>query len=76
MTGRSTLTLPFRGLDFGGHFTNELMASCSLECWRPDSTGKEKLYYRIDLTNAIIAGIATNFPNEQEGNIMAEDSLY
>ncbi len=65
------------------------MASCSLECWRPDSTGKEKLYYRIDLTNAIIAGIATNFPNEQvtfhfqkiaftwvEGNIMAEDSLY
>lgn len=69
--------------------TNEVMASCSLECWRPDPTGRDKLYYRVDLTNAIVAGIVTNFPSEQvtfhfqkivftwvDGNIVTEDSLY
>lgn len=44
---------------------DELIASWRLECWRPASDGSQQPYYRIDLKNAVIAGIAAEQLNNQ-----------
>ncbi|MDO8739269.1 Hcp family type VI secretion system effector [Candidatus Deferrimicrobium sp.] len=43
--------------------TNERLTEVCFYFWRPTSTGQEKMYYKIILTNANVSSARTFFPN-------------